>query len=133
MLISGTREIQRTMIELLNQLDGFDERSDVKVMRHAVMKLAVMKLVFMKHAVYLIIRILLFPIRPYSHISYTHLLHSPSHTPYSFSHIYPGDHGDQQNRSTGSCFDSSRAYRSKDRVSLARYQNEEKYFQDSYW
>jgi 26S proteasome regulatory subunit T2 len=29
---SGTREIQRTMIELLNQLDGFDERSDVKVM-----------------------------------------------------------------------------------------------------
>jgi len=28
---SGTREIQRTMIELLNQLDGFDERSDVKV------------------------------------------------------------------------------------------------------
>ena len=27
----GTREIQRTMIELLNQLDGFDERSDVKV------------------------------------------------------------------------------------------------------
>merc|ERR1712048_1324890 len=27
----GTREIQRTMLELLNQLDGFDERSDVKV------------------------------------------------------------------------------------------------------
>lgn len=29
----GTREIQRTMLELLNQLDGFDERGDVKVRR----------------------------------------------------------------------------------------------------
>lgn len=28
---SGTKEIQRTMLELLNQLDGFDERTDVKV------------------------------------------------------------------------------------------------------
>lgn len=27
----GTKEIQRTMLELLNQLDGFDERGDVKV------------------------------------------------------------------------------------------------------
>jgi len=27
----GAREIQRTMLELLNQLDGFDTRSDVKV------------------------------------------------------------------------------------------------------
>ena len=27
----GEREIQRTMLELLNQLDGFDSRSDVKV------------------------------------------------------------------------------------------------------
>lgn len=27
----GEREIQRTMLELLNQLDGFDARSDVKV------------------------------------------------------------------------------------------------------
>lgn len=27
----GEREIQRTMLELLNQLDGFDTRSDVKV------------------------------------------------------------------------------------------------------
>jgi 26S proteasome regulatory subunit T2 len=27
----GTREIQRTMLELLNQLDGFDSRGDVKV------------------------------------------------------------------------------------------------------
>merc|ERR1711967_122238 len=27
----GTREIQRTMLELLNQLDGFDERGDAKV------------------------------------------------------------------------------------------------------
>ena len=28
----GEREIQRTMLELLNQLDGFDSRGDVKVM-----------------------------------------------------------------------------------------------------
>lgn len=28
---SGEREVQRTMLELLNQLDGFDERGDVKV------------------------------------------------------------------------------------------------------
>ena len=28
---SGEREIQRTMVELLTQLDGFDERTDVKV------------------------------------------------------------------------------------------------------
>jgi len=28
---SGEKEIQRTMLELLNQLDGFDSRSDVKV------------------------------------------------------------------------------------------------------
>jgi len=28
---SGTKEIQRTLLELLNQLDGFDERGDVKV------------------------------------------------------------------------------------------------------
>lgn len=28
---SGTKEIQRTMLELLNQLDGFDTRTDVKV------------------------------------------------------------------------------------------------------
>lgn len=27
----GTKEIQRTMLELLNQLDGFDSKSDVKV------------------------------------------------------------------------------------------------------
>ncbi len=30
---SGEREIQRTMLELLNQLDGFDAMSDVKVRR----------------------------------------------------------------------------------------------------
>ena len=29
----GEREIQRTMLELLNQLDGFDSRGDVKVDR----------------------------------------------------------------------------------------------------
>ena len=28
---SGEKEIQRTMLELLNQLDGFDDRGDVKV------------------------------------------------------------------------------------------------------
>jgi 26S proteasome regulatory subunit T2 len=27
----GAREIQRTMLELLNQLDGFDDKSNVKV------------------------------------------------------------------------------------------------------
>lgn len=27
----GEREIQRTMLELLNQLDGFDSRGDTKV------------------------------------------------------------------------------------------------------
>lgn len=27
----GEREIQRTMLELLNQLDGFDTRKDIKV------------------------------------------------------------------------------------------------------
>ena len=27
----GEREIQRTMLELLNQMDGFDARGDVKV------------------------------------------------------------------------------------------------------
>ena len=31
MFLGGTKEIQRTMLELLNQLDGFDERGDVKV------------------------------------------------------------------------------------------------------
>lgn len=31
----GEREIQRTMLELLNQLDGFDSRGDVKV-KHCV-------------------------------------------------------------------------------------------------
>ena len=29
----GEREIQRTMLELLNQMDGFDARGDVKVLR----------------------------------------------------------------------------------------------------
>ena len=28
---SGEREVQRTMLELLNQLDGFDDRGDIKV------------------------------------------------------------------------------------------------------
>lgn len=30
----GEREIQRTMLELLNQLDGFDSRGDVKVKKN---------------------------------------------------------------------------------------------------
>ena len=30
----GEREIQRTMLELLNQLDGFDSKGDVKVGTH---------------------------------------------------------------------------------------------------
>ena len=30
----GEREIQRTMLELLNQLDGFDSKGDVKVKCH---------------------------------------------------------------------------------------------------
>ncbi len=29
----GEREIQRTMLELLTQLDGFDNKSDIKVKR----------------------------------------------------------------------------------------------------
>jgi hypothetical protein len=29
----GEREIQRTMLELLNQMDGFDARGDVKARR----------------------------------------------------------------------------------------------------
>jgi hypothetical protein len=42
----GEKEIQRTMLELLNQLDGFDARSDVKVimagdqLRHLLLSLA---------------------------------------------------------------------------------------------
>lgn len=32
----GEREIQRTLLELLNQLDGFDSMSEVKVCTHAV-------------------------------------------------------------------------------------------------
>lgn len=31
----GEREIQRTMLELLNQMDGFDSMGDVKVRRSA--------------------------------------------------------------------------------------------------
>lgn len=30
-MLLGEREIQRTLLELLNQLDGFDSRGDVKV------------------------------------------------------------------------------------------------------
>ena len=32
----GEREIQRTMLELLNQLDGFDSKGDVKVSGHVL-------------------------------------------------------------------------------------------------
>lgn len=37
----GEREIQRTMLELLNQLDGFDSRGDVKVIHIQFFKLIV--------------------------------------------------------------------------------------------
>jgi len=33
----GEREIQRTMLELLNQLDGFDSRGDVKVREYLIL------------------------------------------------------------------------------------------------
>lgn len=36
----GEREIQRTMLELLNQLDGFDSMGDVKVVLHPCMSQA---------------------------------------------------------------------------------------------
>ena len=32
----GEREIQRTLLELLNQLDGFDSRGDVKVLVYVI-------------------------------------------------------------------------------------------------
>ena len=35
----GEREIQRTLLELLNQLDGFDSRGDVKVLPYVMSKL----------------------------------------------------------------------------------------------
>lgn len=35
----GEREIQRTMLELLNQLDGFDSRGDVKVCAFIVLQI----------------------------------------------------------------------------------------------
>lgn len=35
----GEKEIQRTMLELLNQLDGFDSRQDVKVCMYNVHRL----------------------------------------------------------------------------------------------
>lgn len=34
----GEREIQRTMLELLNQMDGFDARGDVKVVYQLVVQ-----------------------------------------------------------------------------------------------
>ncbi len=39
----GEREIQRTMLELLNQLDGFDSKGDVKVIYNVVVKYTVME------------------------------------------------------------------------------------------
>ena len=46
----GEREIQRTMLELLNQLDGFDSRGDVKVCLgmglHSVHVVLVVQLLF---------------------------------------------------------------------------------------
>lgn len=37
----GEREIQRTMLELLNQLDGFDSKGDVKVIFNALLEYTV--------------------------------------------------------------------------------------------
>lgn len=42
----GEREIQRTMLELLNQLDGFDSRGDVKVNNSCVIYLFKTKRMF---------------------------------------------------------------------------------------
>lgn len=39
----GEREIQRTMLELLNQLDGFDSRGDVKVLKTYFMIIKISK------------------------------------------------------------------------------------------
>src|SRR4029079_17816130 len=37
----GEREIQRTMLELLNQLDGFDNKSDIKVPKYSFVSFCV--------------------------------------------------------------------------------------------
>ena len=39
----GEREIQRTMLELLNQLDGFDSKGDVKVTLNALLDYTIAK------------------------------------------------------------------------------------------
>jgi len=39
----GEREIQRTMLELLNQLDGFDSKGDVKVTLNALLEYTIAK------------------------------------------------------------------------------------------
>lgn len=44
----GEREIQRTMLELLNQLDGFDSRGDVKVKNCVIYLLRTCRM-FFKH------------------------------------------------------------------------------------
>ena len=36
---AGDREVQRTMLELLNQLDGFSSTTDIKVMTTEIMKI----------------------------------------------------------------------------------------------
>ena len=48
----GEREIQRTMLELLNQLDGFDSRGDVKVM---IKHMFIIKNRFIQYIIVLII------------------------------------------------------------------------------
>ena len=54
----GTKEIQRTMLELLNQLDGFDERGEVKVQCiHGALSLYIPS-----HPFYLLLFLLLLPL-----------------------------------------------------------------------
>ena len=43
----GEREIQRTLLELLNQLDGFDSRGDVKVLPYVMSKFLLLVLACM--------------------------------------------------------------------------------------
>lgn len=49
----GEREIQRTMLELLNQLDGFDSRGDVKVCVFIVLQINIKKQLYLKYFMYM--------------------------------------------------------------------------------
>lgn len=61
----GEREIQRTMLELLNQLDGFDSRGDVKVRlisKSKVNQLLVSCKYLMEFAILLIFQCVIMPL-----------------------------------------------------------------------